>query len=133
MAGMVVRTAPSSRGIAGWRPTIWRDRYLLVPPVQQRLVVAWEIDGQDPPDVHILGGGPKDLAGNKAKLDACKANIKVQVLYSLKNDISPKSRSKRQQIGGWLPGIEVVTDEELMAPVPRGIDSWMHRASGAIP
>jgi hypothetical protein len=133
MAGMVVRTehqvhvvSPGGVRRSGEIDICWFH------PFSKRLVVAWEIDGQDPPDVHILGGGPKDLAGNKAKLDACKADIKMQVLYSLKNNISPKGRSKRQQIGGWLPGVEVVTDEELMAPAPKGIDSWMHRASRAI-
>jgi hypothetical protein len=73
------------------------------------------------------------LAGNKAKLHACGADIKVQVLYSLKNDISSKGRSKRQQINGWLPGVDVVTDEELMAPSPTGIDKWIRRVSASQP
>jgi hypothetical protein len=102
-------------------------------PVSNRLVVAWEIDGQDPPDEHIRGGGPKDLGGNKAKLDASRADIKVQVLYSLKNDISPKGRSKRPQIIDWLPVVDVVTDEELMSPPPHGIDHWMLRAAALPP
>jgi hypothetical protein len=127
MAGMVVRTehrldvvSPGGRHKSGEIDICWFH------PSTNRLLVAWEIDGQDPPDEHILGGGPKDLTGNKAKLAACGADIKVQVLYSLKNDISPKGRSKRQQISGWLPGVDVVTDEDLMSPSPDGIDKLIN-------
>jgi hypothetical protein len=134
MAGMIVRAehrlhvvSPGGRQRSGEIDICWFH------PITNRFVVAWEIDGQDPPDEHILGGGPKDLTGNKAKFHACGADIKVQVLYSLKNDISSKGRSKRQQINGWLSEVDVVTDEELMAPSPEGIDTWIRRLSVSQP
>lgn len=133
VAGMIVRTeyslaimSPGGQLRRGEIDICWFH------PVTNRLIVAWEIDVQDPPDVHVLGGGPKDLAGNKAKLDGCGAEIKVQVLYSLKNDITSKGRSKRQQITTWLPGVEVTTDEELMLS-PGGIDTWVQRATCSQP
>ena len=99
-------------------------------PGNNRLLVAWEIDGHDASDIHIGGGGPKDLAGNRAKLASVNASIKVQVLYSLCNDLSPKGRSRRAEIGAALAGAaDVVTDEELMGSSVNNIDQWMEIAS----
>lgn len=126
---MIVRTEHRVRVVSpGGQPKSGEIDICWFHASSNRLLVAWEIDGQDPPDAHICGGGPKDLVGNRGKLDACGADIRVQVLYSLKNDISSKGPSKRQQITGWLAGVDVVTDEELMAPAPKGISIWMHRA-----
>ena len=134
MAGMTVRTehqvhvmSPGGVRRSGEIDICWFH------PSSGRLLVVWEIDGQDARGAHIVGGGSKDLAGNKAKLDVCKADLKIQVLYSLKNDISPKGRSKLRQIIDWLPGVEVVMDEELMALGPMGIDHWMQCASILLP
>ena len=102
-------------------------------PHTRRLLAAWEIDGHDAGESHILGNPKKGTAGIKAKLEACTAPIKVQLLYSLKNNLSAKGPSKRKQIEQWLAGIPVVTDEELMDPTHGdNIETWMERARALV-
>lgn len=129
---MVVRTehrlrvvSPGGKDKAGEIDVVWFH------PKSNRLLVAWEIDGQDASDIHIGGGGPKDLVGNRAKLTAVNASVKIQVLYSLCNDLTPKGRSRRAEIAALLVGADVhlVTDEELMGSSANNIDLWMEIAS----
>lgn len=89
-------------------------------PSSGKLLVGWEFDGQDAGDRHI--------AGNRSKFDDCAALRKVQVLYSVKNDLTPKPASRRQIMAGLLPGVCIVADEELMAP--GGIEEWISAAQG---
>ena len=89
--------------------------------------VAWEIDGQDASEEHFLGYEGKDTLGNKAKLLASEAPLKVQVLYSLKNNLRKKRDSKLDCIRHWLgSNVTVVTDEELIRR--GGIERWVTAA-----
>jgi hypothetical protein len=82
-----------------------------------KLIAVWEIDGQDAGIFHFSGNAKKGTAGNIAKFVAAECAYKIQVLYSLKNNLDRKSNSKRCSIQGWLNGnAHLVTDEELMEP-----------------
>lgn len=127
-AGLLVRTehpvpapTPGGRRARGEVDVCWFC------PRSGRVLIAWEVDGHDAGEAHFLGSAVKDTAGNRSKLTACAAPISVQLLYSVKNDLSPKPASKRVEISKWMTGVaEVTTDEELMAP--GGIEMWMKRA-----
>jgi hypothetical protein len=89
--------------------------------------VAWEIDGHDAAEQHFFGEIKKDTMGNKEKFAASKAPLKIQVLYSLKNNLQKKAGSKESLIKRWLGSrVSVVTDEQLMQP--GGIERWMTAA-----
>ena len=96
------------------------------------LIVAWEFDGRDVDDWHLFGGrrptkrGDVFKLGNVRKFAACGAPIKVQVLYSLKNDLTPKPPARRSLDSAIFPDVSVVTDENLM--LAGGIESLIQRA-----
>ena len=63
------------------------------------------------------------------KLAVCNAALKLQVLSSVKNGLSPKPKLRRARIELHLAGVvSVGSDDELMAPAPGGIDHWIERA-----
>lgn len=94
--------------------------------MDEELVVALEVDGQDAGMAHFLGNLKKGTAGNAAKFRASGASHKIQVLYSLKNSLASKGSSKINSIGGWLNNTaSIVTDEQLM--LPHGIESLINR------
>jgi hypothetical protein len=85
-------------------------------PQDDRLVVAWEIDGRDASDGHFTGRLDKDTLGNSAKFNAACAARKIQILYSLSNNLKPKRRFN-ENIFKLLPvDVVIYTDEQLMAP-----------------
>jgi hypothetical protein len=48
------------------------------------------------------------------------ALIKIQVLYSVKNDLTAKPPSRADSVQGCLPGdVRVVTDHHLMSSIER--------------
>ncbi|HET7812485.1 MAG TPA: hypothetical protein VFL16_18080 [Steroidobacteraceae bacterium] len=97
-----------------------------------KLIAAWELDGQDVPDAHLLGSVTKGKAGNKAKFDACGAPLRIQVLYSVKNNLEPKRPSKKSIVERLLgTSATVVSDEDLMAEP--GILYWIRRAESLAP
>ena len=58
---------------------------------------------------------------------ASTALLKVQVLYALRNDLSPWGASQAERCRQILgSGIRVITDEQLMAP--NGIESYINEA-----
>lgn len=81
-----------------------------------RLVVAWEVDGRDVGDIHVLGTrGARPRAGTLEKLEASSATIKFQVLYSLCNDLSAKRPSREATLRACFPPtVQVITDMALM-------------------
>lgn len=91
-----------------------------------RLAAVWEVDGQDAGMAHFLGHRTRGTAGNTAKFSSADAPCKVQVLYSLKNNLEVKRPSKYESIKEWLHGVAcLVTDEELMDT--QGIEAWTER------
>lgn len=128
-AGFIVTTeisvqaqTPTGRAVRGEIDVGWYT--------EGRLIAVWEVDGQDAGRAHFLGDPSKETAGNTAKLSSAEAPSKVQVLYSLKNNLKLKGTSKCASIQGWLNGVApLVTDEELMAP--QGIEAWTQRIKAA--
>ena len=96
-----------------------------------RLAAVWEIDGQDAGEAHFRGHPKKGTAGNTAKFSAADAPFKVQVLYSLKNNLDAKGPSKHVSIQHWLDGVAfLVTDEELMNT--QGIEAWTEKIGARV-
>jgi hypothetical protein len=95
-------------------------------PSTRRLLIAWEFDGCNVKQKHI--GGDHKRIGNAKKFAGCGALVKVQVLYALRNDLSPwggRSQADRcRQLLGR--SVRVVSDEDLMAP--GGIESYIAEA-----
>ena len=97
------------------------------------LVVAWEFDGRDADDWHLLGGRKTTSSGrevlklgNARKFSACGAPLKVQVFYSLKNDLTPKPPARPALNQLLFPDVDVVSDEQLMRA--GGIEMYIERA-----
>jgi hypothetical protein len=117
-AGFTVRTEFS---VVGRKPSGVQGRGEIDvgwygPMPERRLVVAWEIDGRDAPDSHFTGRRNKEILGNVAKFNGSFAERKIQVLYSLSNNLSPK-RPFNTNIPLLLPqDVTIYTDEQLMAP-----------------
>jgi hypothetical protein len=76
------------------------------------LLVAWEFDGRDVGNGHIAG--TKTRIGNAAKFIACTALRKIQVLYSLRNNLAYWGKSRATKIRALLSSdVEIITDVEL--------------------
>lgn len=88
---------------------VWRSR-------NSDLLVIWEIDGRDAGQTHFLGGeGPKGRVGNAAKFLCHPGTLRIQVLYSVKNNLRQIQRCNRGSIRGWLGNdIYFISDEELV-------------------
>jgi hypothetical protein len=94
-------------------------------PKTGRWLVARELDGRDAKDGHFCGN--KKRIGNARKFAASTAMLKVQVLYTLKNDLSPWGESRAEQHRKLLsPSVEVVSDEQIVAQ--GGIEGYINRA-----
>ena len=90
------------------------------------MVVAWEFDGRDVKRPHIAGDPEKGRLGNREKFQRSRALVKVQALYSLRNErvLPPMG----QGTGVLGPEVIVLRDEDLM----RGeIQTVMERARAA--
>jgi hypothetical protein len=97
-----------------------------------KLIVAWELDGRDVRDGHITGNA-KNKAGNAKKFAGCMAPIEIQVLFSVENALTTKPPGRAQFIRQLLPhDVRIMTDEDLMASSPSGIDPIMAEARGAL-
>jgi hypothetical protein len=104
-------------------------------PRTDRLIVAWEFDGRDAKDGHLLGavkvdntGNRKATLGNAQKFRACNAAMKVQVFYGLKNDLTSKPAARPPLDSSAFGGVVCVTDEELMSHGPRSIECFVNEA-----
>lgn len=132
-AGLIVHAEipiPAAKlSMKGKMPTM---DYGWLAPSTNKLLVAWELDGQDAQNRHIEGHVPKDKPGNVRKFSCCSAVFKIQVLYSVTNGVRGKGASRALQIAKLLPkDVRIMTDEELMAPAPDGIDQVMEIARQA--
>lgn len=88
-------------------------------------LVAWELDGRDVGRAHIEGN--TKLVGNAQKFAVSTALLKVQVLYSLRNDLSPWGASQAARCRKILgAGVRVISDEDLMAS--GGIERYVNEA-----
>lgn len=85
------------------------------------IVVAWEIDAINVPDIHLSGSTvfvDKLKAGNLRKLRASAAPIRVQALYSYRPNVNMTNRHARvaKFYGDAVPPIEVhvLADVDLL-------------------
>jgi hypothetical protein len=92
------------------------------------LVVAWEFDGRDVGQEHLVGNPTKGKAGNlQKKFKRASAQLRIQALYSLRNGHAlPLMRA--QTPGLLQPHARVVADEQLMC---RGISDVVKDAVAA--
>ena len=81
-----------------------------VGPLARRLVVAWEFDGRDATNQHLLGDAHR--LGTLMKLTDSNALIKIEALYTIRNEVLPNRQAARAQF--QAAGIRVLSDEELM-------------------
>ena len=114
-AGLKVRAEVRVAGHTGVSPVTGELDCAWLDPVDGRYLVMFEFDGRDVGRGHIEGTHKR--LGNAKKFEACGAELKVQVLYGLRNDLTqwgPSQRDRCQRLLG--AGVRVVSDEELMAP-----------------
>jgi len=125
--GLIVRAEVQVPGHTGKRAITGEIDYGWFCPKTKNWLVAWELDGRDAGKGHI--GGTDDRLGNAKKFAACPPTVKlkVQVLYALKNNLTPWSPSKADQSRTLLgPNVRVISDEDLMRP--NGIESFINEA-----
>lgn len=90
------------------------------------MVVAFEFDGRDVGREHISGSEEKGKLGNAEKFRRSGALVRVQALYTLRNErVLPPRKGTTDAM---KPEVEVLSDEELHAGV---IDDVVARAVGA--
>lgn len=90
------------------------------------LLVAFEFDGRDVGREHISGSEEKGKLGNAEKFRRSGALVRVQALYTLRNErVLPPRKGTTDAM---KPEVEVLSDEELHAGV---IDDVVARAVGA--